>query len=128
MTEVAEKPQDKAVSIINQGGAPMDTLGGRLMPGQSIDVPASEAAKLCRAYAHIKLASDIVPSSKANESASAENAALKAKVAELEGQIVVHEAKVEDLSGRLQEFLDAGSKKDLDALQEKHAEAVEAKA
>lgn len=38
------------------------------------------------------------------------------------------QAQVADLQARLKEFLDAGSKKDLDALQEKHADAVPAAA
>lgn len=119
-----ETKQEKKVSIINQGVAPMHTEGGILAPNQSVEVSEETAAKLCRAYPHIKRASDVVPVSK---DAAAENAALKAQLKAVEKQLADSEGKNGDLTGRLQEFLDAGSKKDLDALKEKHADAVPAK-
>lgn len=139
MTEVADKPQEKLVSIINQGAGPMDTGHGRVLPGGSLEVPESLAKKLVGAYRHIKLASDIIPGQKDKEAAAAESASLKEKIAALEAQISelqgddtnakqieALKAREADLVGRLQEFLDAKDKKSLEALQEKHAEAVAA--
>lgn len=121
---MTKEAAEKQVSIINQGRGPLDTVGGMLNPGQSVDVPEEVALRLTRAYPHIKLASDVVPSAKANEAAAGEAAALRAENADLKAQLKDGQEKVADLTARLQEFLEAGNKKDLDALKEKHAEAV----
>ena len=92
--------------------ADAEPLMGRLLQYRfpADEVPESLAKKLIGAYKHVKLASSVVPSAGKSEDLAKENADLKAQVA--------------DLQGRLREFLDAGSKKDLDALQDKHADAV----
>lgn len=121
--------------------------------GNAVHVPKPLADSLMRAYKHIKDAKSIFPAvvdvdalkkehaafkakaeglEKALGLSDQEKQALSAKVAELEAQLAsvqpgdkaALEAKVADLSSRLQEFLGAASKKDLDALKEKHSEAV----
>lgn len=132
-TEAPAAPAvEKQVLIFHtgEGYGPMETAGGRLIPGQSLSVPEKLAKTLVSAYRHVKYAADIIPGAQAAEMLSSEKAALLAQISALEGKITGivadSEAKVADLSARLKDFLEAGSKKDLDALKEKHADAVPA--
>lgn len=119
---VAPAVEEKQVQIINQGPGPLDTAHGRLRANSenTLLVPESVAKKLTGAYRFIKLVSDILPD------VGGVQAKLEAHVKDLEALLKGAEAKSADLGARLQEFLGAESKKDLDALQEKHADALEA--
>jgi len=121
----AVKEAVKVVAVMNQGQCDYTTSAGKLIRGQSIEVPEAEAASLC-AYKGIVLASSVVPSAGAGEKFARENAALLEKISALEDELKESGTKVNDLSARLQEFLGAGSKKDLDALKDKHADAIPA--
>lgn len=124
MTATLEKD---TVRIFHSGKdhGPMNTAAGVLKPGESLPVPKALAEKLTAAYPHIKLASDIIPGS---GEAEAESKKLKAELGEAKkiieaGQAAdklatAHRGALEEALG---EFLAAGSKKDLDALKEKHA-------
>lgn len=147
MSEVQTKPEEKLVAVINQRPGRMDTAYGSIPPGGSLAMPESAALKMTKTYKGLKLLSDIVPGAKDSVAAAAENAALKRRVTQLEGQLAeintegpkaveaaraegrkeAEEAaaeKIADLTTRLSEFVQA-DKKDLKALQDKHAEAVE---
>ena len=119
-----------------KGHGPMSTAAGDLLPGQSLDVPAALAARLTGAYAHIKLAKDVIPGGGADKRTLAENVALKAEIAALAKKLEdaaaaaptpaaagERIAKLEDI---VRAFLAAGSKKDMEALQAEHADAVPA--
>jgi hypothetical protein len=117
---MTEKVEEKMVAILNRSAmAKHTTSRGDLLPGQSLEVPESEAKRLC-GYKHIVLASSVVPSSGKAEDLKAENMLLKRKIEQLEGQVKSMETKETDLTGRLKEFLEASTKKDLEALQEKY--------
>jgi hypothetical protein len=102
---MGEKVAEKMVAIINQGGATLVASTGRCGRGQSIEVPEKEAETLLR-YKHIVLASSVVKSVGDAEGIKKENVALQTQVAELQK--------------KLQDFLGATSKKQLEELQEKH--------
>lgn len=114
-----------------KGNGPMETAAGVLRPGASLEVPEPLAEKLCAAYKHIKLAKDVIPGGAADPRIAAENAMLKAEIAKLtkqledapKGDAAALQAQVNDLQGRLAEFLNA-DKKTLAGLQEKHADAA----
>lgn len=155
------KEEGKMVSVFHKGESygPLDTTAGRLAPQQSLKVPESLGKKLVGAYKHIIYTSDIVPESKKDEKAAAdEKAKLGASIKALEKEL--DEAKTEHtkivaeldkretaireekkkiakadesakesqgkLAAALDEFLKAGSKKDLDALQAKHKDIFKA--
>lgn len=127
-------PEEKVMIFHKgQGYGPMSTKYGDLLPGNALEVPAAYAATLTRAYKYVVLAKDIIPGGVADKQTAAENAMLKAECTRLNKAVAdapkaeEHEAlkaQVTDLQGRLQEFLEAKDKKSLEALQEKHAEAV----
>ena len=105
--------EEKMVAIINQGGGTHMTSQGPLGPGgQSIEVPESEAKRLC-GYTHIVLASSVVKGIVGMDVLKKENMELK--------------AIVKNMEEKLGEFFKAGTKKDLEALQAKYdpAPAVE---
>jgi hypothetical protein len=104
-TKEAEKKTERMVAIINKGGSIHQTSQGPLPPGQSIEIPESEAKKLC-AYMHIVLASSVVKGIAGLDTLRKENMELK--------------ATVKNLEDKLSEFFKAGSKKDLEALQDKY--------
>lgn len=139
-----EKAKEEMVQIFHtgKGYGPLQTAVGVLTPGASMPCPSELAEKLVGAYKHVRYAKDIVPGGGAADPAiAAERDALKKQVAVLEKQlgeineqgpkaVAAAEAaekaaleKVADLTARLQEFLQA-DKKSLDALKEKHADAV----
>lgn len=124
----AAKPEEKVLVFHSgQDHGPLQTACGVLYPGQSLLLPKFLADKLVGAYRHLKYASDIVPGgAKAAELAGAEKVKLQAQIKELEGKlansgIAEKDAKIAELSASLGEFLQAKDKKDLAALQEKHA-------
>ncbi len=148
--ELADK-----VLIYHTGAShgPLDTSAGRLAPGQSLAVPAALAEKLLQAYPHIKRASDLLGGGpKAAALAADEKAKLEATIEQLkkDGTAAIEKAEqgekaalekvaelekaaaeavpadVSALHGVIREFLAAGSKKDLEALQEKHKDSVPA--
>lgn len=135
---MAEAPTGERIKLVNTGRGPINLAEGILKPNSanSIEVSKADADKYRRAYPHVKNIADIFPDASADiAKLQAEHEALKKKAASLESLLGISDqakvdlqAKVDDLTGRLKEFLEAGSKKDLDALQEKHAEAVPAAA
>ena len=154
--EAVPAAPEEQVTLVNTGKAKYQILPGiDLLPnsGNTVAVAKPLAEKLRRAYPAIKNVADVFSKTfdidglkRANAALEAkaqalekalglsddEKKALRDKVAELEGKIAsavdapALEAQVKDLQGRLAEFLGAGSKKELDALQEKHADAVPA--
>lgn len=153
-TEAPAAEAEKTILIFHtgKGNGPMSTSSGPLLPGQSLEVPESLAAKLTAAYKHIKYAKDIIPGGGQDPRIARENAMLKKEIERLgkelgdineqgpkaieaakaegaaEGAKALEEAnaKIADLQARLKDFLEAKDKKGLEALQEKHAEAVAA--
>jgi len=111
--DAATAVAEPMVEVINQGGATHTTSKGKLAPNCGIALPASEAKRML-AYTHIVRADSIVKSAGDSAALRKENADLKAMVKDLE-------AKVAD-------FLGAASKKDLEALQDKHAPVEPVKA
>lgn len=99
------KVAEKMVAILNQGASPLTTSQGLIHPGQSIEVPESEAKRLC-GYTHIVLASSVVKGIVGMDVLKKENMELK--------------AVVKNLEDKLGEFFKAGTKKDLEALQAKY--------
>jgi len=104
----AVETKEKTVAVINQGGCTYTTSVGPLGPKCGVVVPEAEAARLIK-YTDIVRADSIVKGDDGRAALLQENAALKVQVA--------------DLSAKVAEFLGAQSKKELDALKEKHAPA-----
>lgn len=116
-----EKAPEKQVAVINQGNNSLSTSKGLLRPNQSLELPESEANRLTK-YKSVVKASDITPSIGRAENLQAENAKLKGQISGLNKEISDLGGKNSELDAKLKEFLAAGSKKDLEALQEKHGE------
>lgn len=143
---VADAPAaEEMVTLVNQGRGDLVVLPGKngtILSGSrnTLSVPKSLADKIRRHNKDVKNVKDIFPDSPDLAKLQAENEALKNKASTLEkllngadlgkkasiDEVAALKAKVEDLGTRLKEFLEAGSKKDLDALKDKHAEAVAA--
>lgn len=84
--KTAPAAEEKKVLIFHtgKGHGPMDTGHGIIAPGTTLKVPEHCSKKLCAAYRHIKLASDIVPEGVTDPKLEAENAKLKAEIKRLE--------------------------------------------
>ena len=147
-------PADK-VALVNTGRGDMVILEGpngvlEKNSGNTLLVPIALAGRLRRAFPQIKRVSDIFKDTDNTVELKAEREALKAQVAKLEALLAaaqkngqsegaavalkdaqdgraIAEAKVADLTSRLQDFIAVQGKKDLEALQAKHADAVPAR-
>lgn len=96
---------EKMVDVINQGGRTYATSQGKLIPNGGISLPEAEAKKML-SYFGVVLASSV-------SKCAGDGAALARENAELKASVVALEAKLAD-------FLGAQTKKELEALQEKH--------
>lgn len=124
MTATAEKDTIRIFHAGKEEG-PMHTAAGILKPGESLEVPKALGEKLIAAYKHVKLAADVIPgAAAAQDEAKALRKQLKAaeEASIADGKVLTANAeRIGALEAALGEFLSAGSKKDLDALKEKHA-------
>jgi regulator of replication initiation timing len=121
---------EKLVRIFHtgRGHGPMHTAKGVLTAGAWLDVPEALAEKLTRVYKHVRLAKDVIPGGLPDPKLVAENEALKLEIAKLGEQLKdkPSDERVSALEAAAKDFLGAESKKDLDALKEKHAALVSA--
>lgn len=143
------KTAEKSVVIHHTGDiyGPMDTVAGRLNPGQSLSVPESVANTLCSAYKHIKRAEDVFGAGAVGgaltpgEKAKAESALAAAKadadkaradhgdaLKALEAEKVAHAAEIAEAKKAIDELVGLKDAALEDARGEKEARAAAEKA
>jgi hypothetical protein len=99
MEQSKGKPEEKGHVVIfhtGKGYGPMHTDHGMLSPGASLKVSEECAAKLVRAYPHIKYAKDVLPGVTIDPKAAEENIKLKAEVKRLEGELEKSAATIKE--------------------------------
>jgi hypothetical protein len=113
MAEQPKKDEGEKVLVFHtgKGHGPMDTQFGVLNPGASLKVGKELAAKLCKAYHHIKLAADVIPGLTVDPKMIEENAKLKAEVKRLEAELAKREGAEKALLEQVEELRAAAAEK-----------------